>query len=92
MLGAEPGAGPQAQQQRSPWRRNADRLPEAGPVNWTRGELIGAGAFGRVYLGLNNETGQLMAVKQACPCFASSPSCLACRELADCRIIARSTQ
>ena len=25
---------------------------------------MGAGAFGRVYLGLNNDTGQLMAVKQ----------------------------
>ena len=34
-------------------------------MSWTRGELIGAGAFGRVYLGLNNHTGQLMAVKQA---------------------------
>ena len=49
----------------SPPARLAARLPEAGPVNWTRGELIGAGAFGRVYLGLNNDTGQLMAVKQA---------------------------
>ena len=49
----------------SPPARQAARLPEAGPVNWTRGELIGAGAFGRVYLGLNNDTGQLMAVKQA---------------------------
>jgi hypothetical protein len=38
----------------------------SGPVHWTRGELIGAGAFGRVYMGLNNETGQLMAVKQVC--------------------------
>lgn len=47
----------------SPVRRAA-RLAESGPVNWTRGELIGAGAFGRVYLGLNNDTGQLMAVKQ----------------------------
>ena len=40
--------------------------PSSGPVHWTRGELIGAGAFGRVYMGLNNETGQLMAVKQVC--------------------------
>ena len=35
-----------------------------GPVHWTRGELIGQGAFGKVYMGLNSETGQLMAVKQ----------------------------
>ena len=55
------------------------------PVHWIKGELIGAGAFGRVYMGLNNETGQLMAVKQA-----SSPagnislhtcSCVPCSSL-----------
>jgi serine/threonine protein kinase len=33
-------------------------------VNWTKGELIGQGAFGSVYLGMNNDNGQLMAVKQ----------------------------
>lgn len=38
-------------------------VPEA-PKNWSRGELIGAGAFGRVYLGLNNDNGKLVAVKQ----------------------------
>ena len=38
-------------------------LPQA-PSKWTRGELVGAGAYGKVYLGLNQETGQLMAVKQ----------------------------
>ena len=56
------------QQQQQAAVRHTDRLPETGPVNWTRGELIGAGAFGRVYLGLNNQTGQLMAVKQARGC------------------------
>jgi len=34
------------------------------PSNWTRGELIGQGAFGSVYLGMDNDTGHLMAVKQ----------------------------
>lgn len=34
------------------------------PINWTKGELIGIGAFGRVFSGLNNDTGELMAVKQ----------------------------
>ena len=34
------------------------------PLNWTRGELIGQGAFGSVYLGMDNDSGQLMAVKQ----------------------------
>jgi mitogen-activated protein kinase kinase kinase len=37
---------------------------EERTVRWQQGELIGAGAFGRVYLGLNLDTGQLMAVKQ----------------------------
>ena len=38
-------------------------LPQA-PRTWSCGELIGAGAFGRVYLGLNNDNGELVAVKQ----------------------------
>jgi mitogen-activated protein kinase kinase kinase len=31
---------------------------------WVKGALIGAGAFGQVYLGMDAETGVLMAVKQ----------------------------
>lgn len=37
--------------------------PSATKIRWQRAELIGSGAFGRVYLGLNLDTGQLMAVK-----------------------------
>ena len=44
---------------------DGQQVPGSEPVHWTKGELIGAGAFGRVYIGLNNNTGQLMAVKQA---------------------------
>lgn len=33
-------------------------------IRWKRGEMLGQGAFGVVYLGLNVETGELMAVKQ----------------------------
>lgn len=33
-------------------------------ISWTKGELIGMGAFGSVVMGLNNYTGELMAVKQ----------------------------
>ena len=31
---------------------------------WQRGEMLGQGAYGKVYLGLNLESGELMAVKQ----------------------------
>eukprot|EP00887_Chlorella_sp_A99_P006974 scaffold2.g6974.t1 len=34
------------------------------PKHWSKGEMIGQGAFGSVYLGLDNDTGQLMAIKQ----------------------------
>ncbi len=36
---------------------------QTGPMAWTRGELLGEGAYGRVYAGLNQKTGELMAVK-----------------------------
>jgi serine/threonine protein kinase len=46
--------------------RSLDSLlpSERRPVRWKRGELLGSGAFGRVYLGLNEEDGTLMAAKQ----------------------------
>jgi serine/threonine protein kinase len=37
---------------------------EARPIRWKQGEILGQGAFGIVYLGLNTDTGELMAVKQ----------------------------
>jgi mitogen-activated protein kinase kinase kinase len=33
-------------------------------LTWVKGELIGKGSYGRVYLGLNVTTGDMMAVKQ----------------------------
>jgi len=33
-------------------------------ITWVQGELLGRGACGNVYLGLNVDTGRLMAVKQ----------------------------
>jgi len=33
-------------------------------IRWKRGEMLGQGAFGVVYLGLNIDSGELMAVKQ----------------------------
>jgi serine/threonine protein kinase len=46
-----------------------------GPVNWSKGKLIGAGAFGRVFQGLNNDTGQILAVKQVNLTKVSTLSC-----------------
>ena len=34
------------------------------PSSWTRGELVGQGAFGSVFVALDNDTGELIAVKQ----------------------------
>ncbi|KAF8392436.1 hypothetical protein HHK36_022778 [Tetracentron sinense] len=36
----------------------------AHQIRWRRGELIGCGAFGRVYMGMNLDSGELIAVKQ----------------------------
>ncbi len=33
-------------------------------IHWRKGELIGKGAFGKVYMGRNEHTGELIAVKQ----------------------------
>ncbi|XP_041022306.1 mitogen-activated protein kinase kinase kinase 2-like isoform X2 [Juglans microcarpa x Juglans regia] len=34
------------------------------PIRWRKGELIGYGAFGHVYMGMNLDSGELLAVKQ----------------------------
>ena len=49
-----------------PFPTDSWEAPKA-PLRWTRGELIGSGAYGKVYIGLNQETGQLLAVKQVPP-------------------------
>ncbi|GMH20008.1 hypothetical protein Nepgr_021849 [Nepenthes gracilis] len=37
---------------------------DPSPIRWRKGELIGCGAFGRVYMGMNLDSGELLAVKQ----------------------------
>ncbi|KAJ4719478.1 Mitogen-activated protein kinase kinase [Melia azedarach] len=39
-------------------------LKTSPPIRWRKGELIGCGAFGRVYMGMNLDSGELLAVKQ----------------------------
>ena len=52
-----------------------ERFSSGQKISWQKGEMIGAGAFGSVYTALNQDTGQLMAVKQVRPTGSScSPS------------------
>lgn len=39
-------------------------MEDAPPIRWRKTELIGSGAFGRVYMGMNLDSGELVAVKQ----------------------------
>ena len=41
---------------------------DAPPIRWRKGELIGCGAFGRVYMGMNLDSGELLAIKQVSYC------------------------
>ncbi|TPX61078.1 hypothetical protein PhCBS80983_g01320 [Powellomyces hirtus] len=43
---------------------NSPTTPPVTPFKWELGKLIGQGAFGKVFIGLNFDTGELMAVKQ----------------------------
>ncbi|WOK92985.1 mitogen-activated protein kinase kinase kinase NPK1-like [Canna indica] len=45
----------------SPHPAEADDAPA---IRWRKGELIGCGAFGHVYMGMNLDSGELLAVKQ----------------------------
>ncbi|CAI5461235.1 unnamed protein product [Closterium sp. Yama58-4] len=43
---------------------DGEAMAPLGTMKWKRGELLGEGAYGKVFLGLNEMTGELMAVKQ----------------------------
>ncbi|KAJ9518695.1 hypothetical protein QJQ45_018724 [Haematococcus lacustris] len=60
---AGPGASQEALQLRAALLFNRSVEVKTGFMQWTRGELLGEGSFGRVYAGLNQLTGGLMAVK-----------------------------
>ncbi|KAJ7786224.1 MAP kinase [Mycena metata] len=48
------------------WGSRVEEVDTEGPTTfkWVRGELIGRGTYGRVYLALNATTGEMIAVKQ----------------------------
>jgi len=48
----------------NPGNERIDLPTSLMPIVWQRGQLLGAGSYGRVYFGLNMSTGELMAVKQ----------------------------
>ena len=43
---------------------NPNSADDNSPIRWRKGELIGCGAFGHVYMGMNLDSGELLAVKQ----------------------------
>lgn len=44
--------------------RNVSTKSPSAPINWRRGKLLGQGAFGRVYLCYDADTGRELAAKQ----------------------------
>lgn len=41
-----------------------DEVAKLPVIRWRKGEMIGCGAFGRVYMGMNLDSGELIAVKE----------------------------
>jgi len=47
-------------------RDNDQEEDQVSPLRWRKGEAIGEGTFGVVYKGMNEKTGELLAIKQLC--------------------------
>jgi len=60
-------------QERILYEGDLETMPtrQSTPAEWKRGDVIGSGAFGSVYVALNVDTGELIAVKSV-PIFPSS--------------------
>ncbi len=53
-------------------------------IEWKKGELIGKGSFGKVYMGMNIKTGELLAVKQVRLNTSEARARRACRRVRAC--------
>lgn len=56
------GLTSKAVKEEQPKKKKEANLPP--PIRWRKGELIGCGAFGRVHMGMNLDSGELLAVKE----------------------------
>lgn len=56
--------GLQQRQPRIPEQQTGPGITRQATFKWFKGELIGKGTYGRVYLGMNATTGEFLAVKQ----------------------------
>ena len=60
----------------SPQKKPSSKLPSGDRIRWKKGDLIGAGSYGKVYIGLNENSGVLMAVKEVEVCDAKEAKSL----------------
>lgn len=57
---------------------DAGARPQRKPISWTKGELVGQGAYGSVFVAMDNDTGELIAVKQVSAGTVGSGSWVVC--------------